>query len=392
MENKEKIINFIEKNKDEFIKISHTIHENPEIANEEFFASNLLIETLEKNGFAIEKNIAGYETGFIATYKSKKDGAVIGYLAEYDALPGLGHACGHNIIGTLSTLSAIALKQIVDNIGGTIKLFGTPAEEGGINGSAKAGYAKNNIFDNVDVAMMIHPGRDSFVTQPTLAVDVFEVEYFGRSAHAAANPYDGINALDAMIQFYNGINAMRQQMPEGDMVHGIILNGGDAPNIIPDYTKARFFTRSKRRKDLDILTEKIKNIAEGSALQTGAKLKFSFIQNGVDDFYINRPFDELYSEIATELGDNIIKESSINLGSTDAGNVSNVIPTIHPHIKIGSSNLVAHTPEFCEAAKSTKGDEALILGAKILALVGKELIENKEKLEEIKEYFSNNKN
>lgn len=387
MENRKVVLEFIENSKAEYLALSHHIHANPEIGNEEYKSSQLLIEKLEKNGFSIERNIAGYETGFIATYSSGKSGATIGYLAEYDALPGLGHACGHNIIGTQSVLAGIALKQIIDEIGGTVKVFGTPAEEGGINGSAKAGYAKENIFAGVDVAMMIHPGRDSFLTLTTLAVDVFEVEYFGKAAHAAANPEDGINALDAMLQFYNGINALRQQMKNKDMVHGVIVNGGDAPNIIPDYTKARFFTRSLRRKDLDVLTKKVQNIAEGAALQTGTTLKFNFIQNGVDDFYINNPFDEVYREIATELGDNIVEETSGSYGSTDAGNVSQVIPTIHPHIKIGSSDLVAHTIEFREAAKSEMGDNALILGAKTLALVGKELIENKEKLQEIKDYF-----
>lgn len=365
------------------LDISHQIHARPEIGNEEFFASRTLIDLLEDFGFMIERNISSYDTGFIATYDSEKEGPTVAYLAEYDALPGLGHACGHNIIGTASCAAAIALKQVAKETGGIVKVYGTPAEEGGPNGSAKAAYVKDGHFKGVDVALMIHPGPDTYDTIPTLAVDVFEVEFFGKPAHASENPHDGINALDAMLQFYNGINAYRQQMLDTDRVHGVILEGGQAPNIIPAYTKARFFTRSRSRYHLNELTRQIKAIAEGAALQTGARMQFSFIQNGVDDFFINKKLDAVFRAMAESLGEQF-SDDDFGFGATDTGNVSQVVPTIHPHIKIGSSTLIGHTKEFCEAAISHKADEALILSAKALALTGLAIIENEALLESIK--------
>ncbi len=365
------------------LDISHQIHARPEIGNEEFFASRTLMDLLEDFGFTIERNISSYDTGFIATYAAEKDGPAIAYLAEYDALPGLGHACGHNVIGTTSCAAGIALKQVIDDVGGVVKIYGTPAEEGGVNGSAKAAYVKDGHFNGVDVALMVHPGADSYDTIPTLAVDVFEVEFFGKPAHASENPHDGINALDAMLQFYNGINAYRQQMLDTDRVHGVILEGGQAPNIIPEYTKARFFTRARSRHHLNDLTRRIKAIAEGAALQTGARMQFNFIQNGVDDFFINRQLDAVFRSFAESLGEKF-SDDDFGFGATDTGNVSQVVPTIHPHIKIGSSTLIGHTKAFCEAAISTKADEALILSAKALALTGLALLEDETLLNSIK--------
>ena len=368
---------------DRLLDISHQIHSRPEIGNEEFFASRTLIDLLEDFGFEVEKHISSYDTGFIASYKAEKEGPTIAYLAEYDALPGLGHACGHNVIGTTSCAAGIALKQVIDKAGGTVRVYGTPAEEGGVNGSAKAAYVKDGRFADVDVALMVHPGPDSYDTIPTLAVDVFEVEFFGKPAHASENPHDGINALDAMLQFYNGINAYRQQMLDTDRVHGVILEGGQAPNIIPEYTKARFFTRARSRRRLNSLTRRVKAIAEGAALQTGARMEFSFIQNGVDDFFINKKLDATFREAAESLGEQF-SDDDFGFGATDTGNVSQVVPTIHPHIKIGSSTLIGHTQAFCEAAASAKADEALLLSAKALALTALTVIEDPELLDSIK--------
>lgn len=385
---KERILTYIDEKSEEFINIAKEIHKNPEIGNQEYFASKLLQEKLQENNFEVVTNIAGHETGFIASFDTGREGPSIVFLAEYDALPGLGHACGHNIIGTASVLAGIAISKILPDLGGKVYVYGCPAEEGGPNGSAKASYVKAGLFDGIDAAMMVHPAWDSYTSLNSLAVDVFEVEFFGKAAHAAANPQDGINALDAMIQFYNGVNALRQQNKVGDMIHGIIQNGGDAPNIIPDYTKARFFTRSYKRKDLDTLTRKVEKIVQGAALQTGCEFKFTFIQNGVDDFNINKVFDDLYKEIALGLGDSIVRDLSANFGSTDAGNVSQVVPTIHPFIKIGPSDLIPHTDEFREAANSKEGYIALVLASKGMALTAERLYSDEKKLEEIKEHFN----
>ncbi|PZP90857.1 MAG: amidohydrolase [Staphylococcus capitis] len=387
MSNKQGILDYIENNKYDYVEISHRIHERPELGNEEIFASRTLIDKLKENDFDIETDIAGHATGFIATYDSGQEGPVIGYLAEYDALPGLGHACGHNIIGTASVLAGSALKQVIDRIGGKVVVLGCPAEEGGENGSAKASYVKAGIIDDIDIALMIHPGNATYPTIDTLAVDVLDIKFYGKSAHASENADEALNALDAMISYFNGVAQLRQHIKKSQRVHGVILDGGKAANIIPDFTHARFYTRATTRKELDILTEKVNQIARGAAIQTGCDYEFGPIQNGVNEFIKTPKLDKLFEKYALEVGEDV-SHDDFGFGSTDTGNVSHIVPTIHPHVKIGSRNLVGHTHRFREAAASVHGDQALIHGAKIIALMGLELIENKGLFDEIVQQHS----
>lgn len=380
----------IEAHQDFYIEVSHDIHEHPEIGNEEFYASEKLATILEKAGFTVELDVAGHKTAFLARKKAEKPGATVAFLAEYDALPGLGHACGHNIIGTTSVAAAIGLAEVIEDVGGEVVVLGTPAEEGGPNGSAKGSFVKHNLLQGIDAALMIHPSSDSALTTPSLAVDVLEFEFFGKPAHSAANPEDGINALDGLIQFYNGVNALRQHVTSDVRIHGIILDGGQAPNIVPDYARARFFTRADKRRRLDDITKRVIQVAEGAAIQTGTTFKVTNIQNGVDDFLINKQFNRLFARIAEQLDEPLITDSR-GIGSTDAGNISQVIPTIHPYIKIGASDLVGHTVEFREAARSAAGDKALIKGAKLLALTALELYTNEKLLADIKQEYEDTK-
>ncbi|MEJ7474386.1 M20 family metallopeptidase [Staphylococcus saprophyticus] len=382
MENKQIVLDYIENEKYKYLEMSHQIHQRPELGNEEIFASRTLTETLTQHGFEVETNIAGHATGFIASYDSGQTGPTIGYLAEYDALPGLGHACGHNIIGTASTFAGIALKQVIDKVGGKVIVLGCPAEEGGENGSAKATYVKEGIIDDLDIALMVHPGNETYRTINTLAVDVLDVKFFGKSAHASENADEAKNALDAMISYFNGVAQLRQHIKSSQRVHGVILDGGQAANIIPDFTHARFYTRATSRHELDILTERVGQIAKGAALQTGCDYEFGPIQNGVNEFIKSSKLDDLFAKYATEMDEAVI-DDDFGYGSTDTGNVSHVVPTIHPHIKIGSRNLVGHTHRFREAAASTHGDQALIRGAKILSLMGLELLTNQALFDEI---------
>lgn len=387
-----KIIEQIESRREDYIKISHDIHAHPEVGNHEFFASEILIKTLDEAGFRVEKAVAGHATSFIARKKSKKtEGPTIGFLAEYDALPGLGHACGHNIIGTTSIAAAISIADIIDETGGEVVVLGTPAEEGGENGSAKASFVKYNLLKGIDACMMLHPANKTSITGNSLAVDPLDFEFFGKAAHAAACPEKGINALDAVILLFNGINALRQHVSDDVRIHGIITHGGDAPNIIPDYAKARFFIRAATRKGCDEITRKVKNIAEGAALSTGAEFKITAFQNQVDNLLPNKAFDDIFVRSAHLLGMKISTEDVKGIGSTDAGNISQVVPTIHPHIKIGSDELTGHTPEFCVAAVSEDGDKALINGAKSLALTALVLLTDSSTLKDIKEDFDRHK-
>ncbi|WP_416054258.1 M20 family metallopeptidase [Fictibacillus sp. KU28468] len=390
-ETQEQIRTNIDVNQAAYIQTSHEIHDNPEIGNEEVFASSLLTSLLEKEGFQIERGVAGHETAFVARKRSILDGPSVAFLAEYDALPGIGHACGHNIIGTSSVAAAIALASVIDEIGGEVAVFGTPAEEGGENGSAKGSFVKHGLLDGIDAALMFHPGNANRITGTSLAVDPLDFEYIGKPAHAAAAPEKGINALDAVIQLFVGINALRQHVADDVKIHGIITHGGDAPNIVPEYAKARFYIRASTRARLNETTKKVKAIAEGAALATGAKLNVIAFQNQVDNLLLNRSFDKVFQEQLESLGAEVDTSHRCGLGSTDAGNISQAVPTIHPYLQIGPDTLIGHTDEFREAAKSEQGDQALILGAKALALTGFQLLTNGEVLAGIKKEFELNK-
>lgn len=389
---RENIINEIDSKKAEYINISHAIHEHPEIGNEEVFASELLTKTLKKADFTIEKAVAGHPTSFIARKKStKKDGTTIGFLAEYDALAGLGHGCGHNIIGTLSVAAAIALSHELDEVGGEVVVLGTPAEEGGDNGSAKASFVKYNLLEGIDACLQIHPGSKNKVTGNSLANIPLDFEYFGKPAHASGAPEKGINALDSVILLFNGIGALRQHVTTDVRIHGIITDGGYAPNIIPEYAKARFYIRANTIQAARKVVDRVKNIAEGAAIATGATLKVTPFQNEVDNQLINNKFDELFVEVSKTLGLEVSTEIEKGVGSSDVGNISQVVPTIQPNIKIGD-NLLGHSPEFRDAAISREGDEALIIGAKALSLTALTLLTDEARLNEIKDEFQKRKN
>ncbi|WDM22955.1 M20 family metallopeptidase [Paenibacillus polymyxa] len=384
---RQRIIEKIEESRQLYTETSRFIHANPEIGNQEFQASQALTGILEQAGFEVTRNVAGHETGFVARKASARPGPKIGYLAEYDALPGLGHACGHNIIGTASTAAAIALAQVIDETGGEVYVFGTPAEEGGPNGSAKGSFVKHGLFEGIDAALMVHPSGVTRLTSPSLAVDPLDFHFYGKAAHAAGSPEQGINALDAVLQLFSGINALRQQLPTDVRIHGIITHGGDAPNIIPDYASARFFIRASTWQRTEEVSTKVRHIADAAALATGATVKIERFQNEVRDFILNDTLDEVVGRELEALGEQLDRGPRAGLGSTDAGNVSHVIPTAHAYIKIGPDDLIAHTVEFREAAGSEKGEEALVTGVKALALSGLELLVNETLLVAVKEDF-----
>ncbi|WP_339217400.1 M20 family metallopeptidase [Ornithinibacillus sp. FSL M8-0202] len=377
----------IESNEELYIETSQAIHANPEIGNQEFFASEKHVDILTNAGFTVETAVAGHETSFYAVKDSGIPGPAIAFLAEYDALPGLGHACGHNIIGTTSVAAAIALSKTLDETGGRVVVLGTPAEEGGPNGSAKGSFVKHGYLNGIDAALMIHPAGKTSLTGESLAVDPLDFHFYGKAAHASGSPEKGINALDSVIQLFVGINALRQQLPSDVRIHGIITHGGDAPNIIPDYASARFFIRAESWKKTEEVSTKVRAIAEGAALATGATVKIERFQNEVKDFVSNPLLDSVLKEELEAVGEKVWTVRGKGKGSTDAGNISYEVPTAHPYIKIGPDDLIAHTNEFREAAKSPEGDAALIKGAKALANTGYRLLTDKDLLQEVKEAF-----
>lgn len=361
------------------------IHAKPEVSNYEFFASETLSEQLREEGFEVELDVAGHRTGFDARYKSEKPGPTVVFYAEYDALEGIGHACGHNLFGTTSSLAAVSLKEVIDEVGGEIRVYGTPGEEGGENGSAKGSFVREGFLDDVDFTLGVHPGYEHGLTSANLAVAPVDVEFFGRSSHASGAPEKGINALDAVIQVYNAANALREHVPNDVRIHGIITNGGQAPNVVPDYASARFYLRAASKPVLDEVYEKFENIVKGAALQTGATYKFGLFQNAVDNIVPTPLFDEVYEKNLNRYGEFISEGTEKGgKGSSDVGNLSQVVPTIQPHIKISNEYIAGHSIEFREAAKSDLGLASIELGAKVLASTALDVILDPELLENIK--------
>lgn len=367
-------------------EISKAIHAKPEVSNYEFFACETLAQQLKDEGFEVTVDVAGHRTAFDARYKSNKPGPVIVFLAEYDALPGIGHACGHNIFGPTSILAGALLKQVIDEVGGEVRVYGTPGEEGGENGSSKGSFVREGFLDDVDLALCAHPGHQHALTGPSLANDPVDVEFFGKAAHAAAQPWEGINALDGIIQVYNSINALREHLPTDVRIHGVITDGGQAANVVPDYASARFYLRAATRPTLNDVYQKFENIVKASALATGATYKFGLFQNSVDNMVTTPKFDEVYKKNLIELGHTITsRESAIIGGSTDVGNISQVVPTIQPTISISDEPIIAHSIGFKAASISQRGLDAIETGAILLASTALDLILDSETLEAIKE-------
>ena len=381
---KSQIHEAIDRQAERVIGIAKEIHARPEIGNEEVFASGLLSSYLRESGFEVDLGVAGHDTAFYAVKDSGIEGPVIAFLAEYDALPGLGHACGHNIIGTASVAAGIALSEVLPETGGKVVILGTPAEEGGPNGSAKGSFVRHGYLKNVDAALMVHPSGRTSLTSPTLAVDPLDFHFYGKAAHASGSPEQGINALDSVIQLFNGINALRQHVTSDVRIHGIITHGGDAPNIVPDYASARFFIRAESWKKAEAVSTRIRAIAEGAALATGATVKIERFQNEVQDFVLNPVLDSVLHEELESHGETVYSERRRGLGSTDAGNVSYAVPTAHPYIKIGPDDLVAHTNEFREAANSDEGYRGLVTGAKSLAGAAYRLLSEPKLLHDVR--------
>lgn len=385
---KNQISQFIDTNAKIYQDISLAIHAKPEVSDFEYFASQTLSEQLKKEGFEIELPAAGHRTGFAATYKSNKPGPTVVFLAEYDALAGLGHGCGHNVFGATSSLAGAALKSVVDQIGGEVRVYGTPGEEGGQNGSAKGSFVKKGYLNDVDFALCTHPGsspEDGLSTRNYACAPV-DIEFWGKPAHAAGCPQDGINALDAQILTYAAIGVLRQQLTDRIRIHGVIVEGGTAPNVIPEYTKAKYYIRAADIDTLHELYEKVENIVKGSALQTGCTSSMKLYQNLVENMVLTPSLDAIYEKYITELG-NTVKhvEDVVMPGSSDVGNISQVVPTIQPHISITDVQIAGHSQDMVNASCSQKAMDAIVKGAKALAFTALELFENPEELVKVKE-------
>lgn len=386
MSYRDTILSYADRQEETYRQIALDIHARPEVSNYEFYACQRLSEQLKQEGFRVDVDVAGHRTGFTGVYSSGRPGPVIVFLAEYDALPGIGHACGHNLFGATSCLAAAALKQVADETGGEIRVYGTPGEEGGENGSAKGSFVREGFFKDVDAALCVHPGSDRHeLTHKEIACAPIRIEFKGKAAHASSAPQEGINALDAMILVYNAVGALRQQLPQDVRIHGIITRGGDAPNIIPDYTEGKFFVRAATVHRMMDVYHRMERIVEGAALQTGCTGLLEPMQRNLVDNIVPTPsFDAVYRGALESLGETVT-DSDQPLGSSDVGNVSQVIPVIQPMIRISPVPVAGHSIEKREACCAESGLQSITLGAKALALTALELLTKPGLLERIKE-------
>ena len=365
------------------------IHEHPELGDQEFLAVEKLTGLLEGHGFTVEKDIAGRKTAFRATYGlNGKTSPTIAYIAEYDALPEIGHGCGHNLIGTMSVGAGIALSKIRNGLEGRIVVLGSPDEEGG---GGKISLIKHGFFADVDAAMMIHPGSRDVKRKKNLAAFPTIVEFRGKPAHAAAEPFKGINALDAMIQLFNNVGLLRQQLPDDIRIHGIITHGGVAANIIPEYTRAEFIVRASELNRTYEALEKFKQCVRGAALATGATENIHVeLDKKYEPLMTNNVLMDLYADNMRLLGVEIEEQSFSELGgSSDIGNVSQVVPAIHPTggILPPGQRIPGHSHDFALAAKSELAKVSMMRGIQALAMCGADLLGNSDMLKAMQEEF-----
>ncbi|MGH9211769.1 MAG: M20 family metallopeptidase [Acidimicrobiales bacterium] len=361
---KQRLAEEVERRADVLLDVSHQIHARPELNFEEHFAHDLLASVLEGEGLEVTRATRGLATAFEAWAGS--DGPTVAVLCEYDALPAIGHACGHNIIAAAGLGAGLAAAAVAEDAGGRVVVLGTPAEEGG---GGKVYLAERGAFDGVDAAMMVHPAEADLTRMNVIAVQQVVATYHGEAAHAAAFPHKGRNALDACVLGYLNVAALRQHITGGERIHGIITNGGDKPNIVPRLTRSEWMVRSPTVPRLRRLKERFTACLEAGAQAAGCTVELEWQDPMYSDMLDNRAIGDRYRANAEALGRTVTEpDAELRVvGSTDMGNVSYVVPSIHPMIQAAPRGVSIHTPTFAEYAAGHQGDQAVIDGAKALA-------------------------
>ncbi|MBW3587935.1 MAG: M20 family metallopeptidase [Actinobacteria bacterium] len=354
----------IEADSKSLLAVSHEIFEEPELAFEEVKSAARLADLLEDGGMKVERAIHGLETAFRGTAGELGPHVVI--CAEYDALPEIGHACGHNIIGTSSVGAGLALSELADDLGIRVTVLGTPAEEGG---GGKVELMNAGAFDDATVSMMVHPAPLEVVDMPCLAIARAEVTYHGMEAHASAFPERGLNALDAVNLSYSAIAALRQHISRSERIHGIITHGGDAPNVVPKMASATYYIRARNLEDLKALKARVIRCFEAGALATGCELELVWAGHDYSDLFTNPTIAEFYDSNLQNLGRSALPRQVMEAyaGSTDMGNVSFAVPSIHPMMGINSLPAVNHQADFARHTISADGDKAVVDAALAMA-------------------------
>lgn len=359
---KNEVFDRIDASAQELVAISRSIFERPETCFEEHFAHDLLSDHLEQAGLTVERSAFGLETAFCATAGSA--GPVVGLVCEYDALPGIGHACGHNVIAAAGLGAAIAVAPLAERFDGRLRVLGTPAEEGG---GGKEFMIRAGAFDGLNAAMMIHPADENLPTMKTLAFEGLVATYTGRAAHAAASPEMGLNALDAAVLGYNAIAALRQHIRPEERIHGVFTKGGDKANVVPAETEAMWYVRAGTTANLEGLKKRVVACLEAGALAAGCEIDITWLDPPYAEMIDDHELLGLYAANAAMVGRAFGSSDHEVLGSTDMGNVSQIVPSIHPMIAVAPMGTSIHTEAFARSAGGPEGDAAVLDGAKALA-------------------------
>ncbi|MDD4159511.1 MAG: M20 family metallopeptidase [Synergistaceae bacterium] len=376
----------IDKNWPEIVEMSDRFAAEPEISGEEFNTSKKIVDVLEKAGFDVEFPFIGIPTAFFAKKGKPGNGGRVALLVEYDALPEIGHACGHNLHGAMSVLAALGLLPLMKEIEGELVVVGTPAEE--TNG-AKVEMAEKGIFDGCDFAIMIHShcGK-SIVRYRSLAMDAIEFTFKGKTSHAASAPWEGVNALNGLQLFFHAIDMLRQHVKQEVRMHGIYYEGGTAPNIVPERAKGRFYFRAPKRAYLDEVMLKVYDCARGAALATGTEVTWHNFEASFKDMLPNEAAESLIENIFSEFGLPVVRVEGF-MGSSDVGDVTYRCPAVQPELDISGTNIEAHTREFAEATTTDKAHEAMKTGAKIIARAALDVLLDEKLRERMQEDYKN---
>lgn len=376
MEYKNRIMDSIHAHLDDYMCIVKKLYENPETGFQEYETQKILVSYLTQCGFDVKSGVV-IDTDYVAEYKSKKVGPTIAFMCEYDALPEVGHGCGHNLIAAIGIAAGVALKSVIDDIGGTVRVVGTPGEE---NFGGKVKMSEAGIFDDVDAALMVHPGTDSGVGSRSLAILPIKYEFFGKNAHGC-HPQEGHSALDAAIMTYNSISMLRQFVLQGTYIHGIIRDGGAAANVIPAYSSMEYYFRAPTMEYCKEVASRAEDCVKGACSATKTSYKVSMYECPYEDTKINYVLADMLTKKYAELGvENVLPVNEVPCGSTDVGSVSYVCPTIQGRIKIANSDVAGHSKEMAAATISEAGKKGLVDAACAIALVAFDLITKPETL------------
>lgn len=369
----------------DLVSISHQLHERPETNFEEHFAHQILTDYISDSKISVKRGAFDLDTAFDVRIKGGS-GPTVAVLSEYDALPGIGHACGHNIIATAGLGAGMALAAVVEQCGGNLVFMGTPAEEGG---GGKIEMARKGAFNGVDAAMMIHPADADLARMNAIAIQNLFVKFHGLAAHAAVSPHKGKNALDAAVLGYMNIAALRQHILPTERIHGIFTNSGDKPNIVPRETEMDWYVRSPTIETLQPLKERVAHCLEGGAMAAGCTVSFDWKKNTFADLVDNLPLLDSYIRNAAQFGRMMTSEylAGTGGGSTDMGNISYLVPSIHPMVQVAPSGVSLHSAAFADYTKGEEASKAIVDGAKIMAMTAIDMWTSNSLQQEVKAAF-----